>query len=279
MITAHRFQHVSSGGLALAVHALFVMALMLSVSWKNPPQAPVEAELWRALPHVPTWPSAPLPAVTPPPESVPPTAKEAEIALKKAEKARREQEAVEKLEAQKRETQKREIQKREVRKQEEKLRQENRLAEEKRQQEEAAKQEKLRKQRELVQEMARQRQAELEEGQAQVRAMQQRLQQQHRDSVILDFRQRIQSKVQSLLRVPPNVGGNPEAVFQVTVFANGEIRAVTLVKSSGQPEYDVEVERAILRASPLPLPAEKEAAAAFRQGLVLKFRPFEDAVR
>jgi len=264
VIAAYRFQHVSSGGLALVVHALFVMALMLSVSWKNPPQVPVEAELWRSLPRAPEPMPLLLPEAKPAPEVEPVAAKEAEIALKKAEKtrldlARREQEA---------------LQKREAQKQAEKLQ-----AEEKRRQEEAAQQEKLRKQQALAQEMARQRQAELEEGQAQVRAMQQHLQQQRRDSVILDFRQRIQSKVQSLLRVPPAINGNPEAVFQVTVFANGEIRAVTLVKSSGQTDYDVEVERAILRASPLPLPNEKEAAAAFRQGLVLKFRPFENGVR
>jgi colicin import membrane protein len=48
------------------------------------------------------------------------------------------------------------------------------------------------------------------------------------------------------------------------------------VKSSGQPAYDSEVERAILKASPLPLPGEKEAAAVFREGLTLKFRPLEN---
>ena len=59
----------------------------------------------------------------------------------------------------------------------------------------------------------------------------------------------------------------------MTLLPNGEVRHAVLVKSSGQTAYDVEVERAILKASPLPLPNEKEAAAVFRGGLVLKFRP------
>jgi colicin import membrane protein len=78
------------------------------------------------------------------------------------------------------------------------------------------------------------------------------------------------------VRLPHRLTGNPEAVFQVTLLPNGEVVRVTLVKSSGQPAYDSEVERAILKASPLPLPPEKDAAAVFRDGLTLKFRPFQD---
>ncbi len=122
--------------------------------------------------------------------------------------------------------------------------------------------------------MARQMQADLDREAAQVKAMQeQAARMERRDKVIDDFKQRIQAKVQSYVRLPQRITGNPEAVFQVTLFANGEVRNVSLLKSSGQPLYDEEVERAILKASPLPLPNEKEAAAVFRSGLVLKFRP------
>ncbi|MCU0934314.1 MAG: hypothetical protein MUE86_07760 [Thiobacillaceae bacterium] len=37
------------------------------------------------------------------------------------------------------------------------------------------------------------------------------------------------------------------------------------------------MERAILKASPLPLPPEREAAQVFREGLILKFRPSAEA--
>jgi len=48
-----RFQHLSSGGLSLLVHGLFFAALVWSVSWKNPPALPVQADLWSALPEPP----------------------------------------------------------------------------------------------------------------------------------------------------------------------------------------------------------------------------------
>jgi colicin import membrane protein len=45
-----------------------------------------------------------------------------------------------------------------------------------------------------------------------------------------------------------------------------------LVKSSGVAAYDNAVERAILKAQPLPVPSEPASFARFRN-LHLKFRP------
>lgn len=243
-----------------------MVALVLSMSWKNLPHLPVEADLWAALPEPPPVEPPPLPESTPEPRPDPPPsaaksqASEADIALKKAEQ---ENKRLAEEELRKRD---------EARKLEEK-----RLAEEKARQaqEEQAEKERIEQikkkeleRRQVEQEMARQAQADLER---EARAMQE--QAARRDRVIDDFKRRIQIKVQSYVRLPQRITGDPEAVFQVTLFANGEVRNVSLVKSSGQPAYDVEVERAILKASPLPLPNEKDAAAVFRSGLVLKFRP------
>ena len=284
MIAAPRFQHISSGGLALTVHGLFVLALVVSMSWKNLPRVPVEADLWTALPEalppVPELESEPAPvpepepAPTPTPPPVPPVQEskpqpsEADIALKKAE-AEKKRQAAEELRKQE-----------EARKLEEK-----RLADEKtrREQEEQAEKERIeqlkvkeQKRRQMEEELARQTQADLEREEAQIRAQQeQAARAERRERLVDDYKRRIQSKVQSYVRLPQSLSGNPEAVFQVTLFANGEVRGVTLIKSSGQPAYDVEVERAILKASPLPLPNDKEAAAVFRSGLVMKFRPLE----
>jgi colicin import membrane protein len=130
--------------------------------------------------------------------------------------------------------------------------------------------------RQVEQELARQMQEELDVEAAQLRAYRERAKAGRQTRLIMDFKHRIQSKIQSYVRLPHKLTGNPEAVFQVTLLPNGEVARVTLVSSSGQPAYDSEVERAILKASPLPLPAEKDAAAVFRDGLTLKFRPFQD---
>ncbi|MCP5279633.1 MAG: TonB family protein [Thiobacillus sp.] len=276
MIAAPRHQHFSSGSLALVVHGLFALALVVSMSWKNLPHLPVEADLWSTLPEPLTAEPEPVPLDSeslprPEPASPPvaePQPREADIALKKAEQEKKRQAEEE------------------LRKQEESRKlEEKRQAEEKtrREQEEFAEMERIeqirqkeQRRRQMEEELVRQAQADLEREETQMRVLQeQAVRAERRDRLVEDFKRRIQSKVQSYVRLPQRIAGNPEAVFQVSLFANGEIRNVTLVKSSGHAAYDVEVERAILKASPLPLPNEKEAASVFRGGLVLKFRPFD----
>lgn len=271
-----RLQHYSSGGLALLVHGLFFAALMFGVAWKNPPQLPAEADLWAALPEPPPPPPAiepePLPTPPPPPASAAKPS-QADIALEKAE--RKKQEILRRLE-EKRAEEKRldEVRQAEIQRQ----------AELKRQAEEKSKLEKERLEKEkrdqarrqVEQDMNRQMQDDLDAESAQLHAFQERAKAGRQARVINDFKHRIQGKIQSYVRLPQKLLGNPEAVFQVTLLPNGEVSRVALVKSSGQPAYDSEVERAILKASPLPLPGEKEAAAVFREGLILKFRPLDE---
>ena len=272
-----RFQHLSSGGLSLLVHGLFFAALVWSVSWKNPPALPVQADLWSALPEPPPPPPVlepePLPA-PPPPPVVEKRPDEAEIALKKAE--------LKKQELARREEEKRKEAERqaELKKQAELKRQaeeQARLEKARQEQERLEKERRDQARRQMEQELARQMQSELDAESAQLRAFQERAKAGRQARVIQDFKQRIQAKIQSYVRLPQKLAGNPEAVFQVTLLPNGEVSRVTLVKGSGQPAYDSEVERAILKASPLPLPGDKEAAAVFRDGLTLKFRPLDEA--
>jgi colicin import membrane protein len=81
---------------------------------------------------------------------------------------------------------------------------------------------------------------------------------------------RIQAKVKSNWILPPDLQGNPEAVFLVSQLPTGDVLTVRIVKSSGNPAYDTAVERAILKSSPLPLPTAKED---FSRELKLTFRP------
>lgn len=289
MTEVGRLQHFSSGGLALLVHGLFFAALMFGVSWKNPPQLPVEVDLWSALPEPPLPEPIPEPEPIPVLEPPPPPVVEvkpsqADIALEKAEKAERAEKKkleIARLLEEKKAEEKRleEVRQAERKRQEELKRQADekiRLENERVEKERVEKEKRDLARRQVEQDLANQMRDELDAESAQLRAFQERARVGRQARVIKDFEHRIQAKIQSYVRLPQKLTGNPEAVFQVSLLPNGEVLRITLVKSSGQPIYDAEVERAILKASPLPLPGEKDAAAVFRDGLNLKFRPFEN---
>jgi len=89
-------------------------------------------------------------------------------------------------------------------------------------------------------------------------------------SIDLTYANRIRLKIKPFINVPPDLVGNPEAIYDVEQLPTGEILSVKLRKSSGHRAYDDAVERAILKASPLPRP---ERADQFQRRLELKFRP------
>ena len=82
-----------------------------------------------------------------------------------------------------------------------------------------------------------------------------------------DWIRSIQAKVRGNVIVPPEMSGNPEAIFEVVQLPTGEIIDVQLRKSSGVRAYDDAVQRAILKSSPLPRP---ERADLFQRALTLK---------
>jgi colicin import membrane protein len=94
-----------------------------------------------------------------------------------------------------------------------------------------------------------------------------------RNKAIADYLGRIRGKIRGNIVVPPEVKGNPEAVFDVTQLPSGEIVTVRLRRSSGHAALDAAIERAILKSSPLPKP---EQADLFSRSLELRFRPLED---
>jgi colicin import membrane protein len=115
-----------------------------------------------------------------------------------------------------------------------------------------------RQERELRDLLAR-KQAEAERAQSAARA-----------KALNEYIARIQAKVKSNWILPQDIQGNPEAIFLVVQLPTGEVLNIKLVKSSGNPAYDAAVERAILKSSPLPLPASREL---FARELKLTFRP------
>jgi len=83
---------------------------------------------------------------------------------------------------------------------------------------------------------------------------------------------RIRSKIRGNIVAPPDMKGNPEAIFDVIQLPTGEVLSVKLRKSSGHRGYDEAVERAILKSSPLPKPDKPDL---FMRTLELRFRPLD----
>ncbi|MFP5410224.1 MAG: cell envelope integrity protein TolA [Gammaproteobacteria bacterium] len=256
---------LAAGALALGVHVLFVVMLVFGVSWQTQPAGPVSVDLWQALPAVP--PSRPKPQPAPPPEPVksaparpapapkpaetPPRAPDIALEKKKVEAERAKQVAADKARADAaREKQLAEQKQRELQRQQEEADMMRRMAAE-----EAAEAATLTQQAE-ARAAASRRQAAVA-------------------GVVGQYRDLISAKVRGNTRLPDNLAGNPEVRIRVRLLPTGEVQSVQLTRSSGNPAYDDAVLRAIEKSSPLPLPADRDARAAFVPELSFVHRPKE----
>jgi len=268
-----RRERALSGGLAVAMHVLFFALLVVGVSWQKTiePQAMV-VDLWASLPAVKPAPAEPEPVAKPEPPPPPPPKVEVKPEPKPEPRpvAKPEAKPVPKADIalkEKQEKEKREKQERlekEAKAKEDKLRAEKA----KREQDElqrkmlAAEQQKADAAARAAKEQAdAQRRAEAQAAAAQAK-------------LVNEYTERIRAKVRSHVVVPPGLQGNPEAEFDVVLIPGGEVLTTKLRKSSGNAAYDAAVERAILKAQPLPLPPDPNVFGQFRE-LRLKFRPQE----
>lgn len=94
-----------------------------------------------------------------------------------------------------------------------------------------------------------------------------------RSKAIADYLSRIRGKIRGNIVLPPEIKGNPEAIFEVTQLPSGEVISVRVKKSSGNPALDAAVERAILKSSPLPKPEQSDL---FDRLLNIPYRPIGD---
>jgi colicin import membrane protein len=248
--------------------------------------APVEPELPKPAPELPKPAPEPSRPAEPPPRPEPRELTVApDIALKEAERKARVEEEKKRQDELKKQRAEAEEKRRETenrRKLEEEIEREEkeRLAQEE-------KQLKLRREKELkaaeakrlAQEKARKEMDDLLSAEladdlaAEARGLRQQAAVSARMKLVDEYKARIQAKIKGFVNNPASLRGKPEAVFRVELLPNGEVLKATLVKGSGQTAYDRAVENAILKASPLPLPSDRDAAAAFRDGLEFKFRP------
>ena len=93
-----------------------------------------------------------------------------------------------------------------------------------------------------------------------------------RGKAVAAYVDRIRGKIRGNIVLPPELPGNPVAVFDVVQLPSGEVISARLAKPSGFPAYDAAVERAILKSSPLPKP---DSPADFSRTLNLTFCPQE----
>lgn len=239
--------------LAVLVHLIFAAVLVFGVNWQTKEASPVMAELWSSLPALAPKPApkpepepAPLPEPEPQPKPVPkpepkleqPKPVKADIELKdkkKEKEKKRKEEERKKAEAEKK------LKDQVLKEQQDRL--------------------------EAEQALNKQRAAEAARQQMAAQAAAQ-------SRLMNDAISRISSHIRRFIIMPPDVVGNPQAEFEVSLIPTGEVLNVKLSRSSGNPAYDNAVERAIRKASPLPLPTDPALVGRFRE-LKLKFRPNE----
>ena len=231
--------HLPSAVLAAAVHVALIMVLVFGVSWQSRAPEAVSVELW----NLPPLPRTERPVEIPPPEikrepDPPPVAKP-KVEAKPVPVPKKVDIAIE------------------------------------REKKPAPKKEEPRISLDLSRQMKDQVARELESVQRE----------RERREVLSQFKpaaapaavqmdptyaNRIRMKIKPFINVPPDITGNPEAIYDVEQLPTGEVLSAKLRKSSGHRAYDDAVERAILRASPLPRP---DRAEQFQRRLELKFRP------
>ncbi|UCD69383.1 MAG: TonB C-terminal domain-containing protein [Betaproteobacteria bacterium] len=90
-----------------------------------------------------------------------------------------------------------------------------------------------------------------------------------------DYRARISARIRQRVILPPDLQGNPEAIYTVALLPGGTVTEIRLVKTSGVATYDAAIERAIFAAQPLPVPEDPRFFQANFKNLRLNFRPKE----
>lgn len=232
-----------AGLLAMLVHLVFFALLYFSFHWQMKPPQGMVVEIWDSLPVE----VQPEPVLPPPPQVTEPVAKpKVEPAPSLPPKA----------DIDLRDTKKKKVK-------EDKLKTEKTKAQ-------------LQAEKQAM--LAEHRMEELERHAEERKQSQRKAQEQAAiatGKVVDEYIGKIAAKIRRNIVNPPGVVNTIRAKFTVTLLPSGEVLNVALAKSSGNEAYDSAVERAILKAQPLPLPpAEQNLFARFRD-LRLQFSPGE----
>jgi colicin import membrane protein len=259
--------------MALLVHVGLIIALAFGVSWHSQTPVGVSAELWAAVPQIAAPPAVePKPAPTPKPTPAPPKVEvappkpsptEAQIAIEKekVERMRREQ-----LEQQ-------ELERKELERKEQARKEQERLEREKAEKLAAQKQRELEAKRQKEEEarQAKQREENLKRivGEAGGTGAPNATGTAAREAgPSSSYAGRIVARVKPNIVFTDEVPGNPSADVEVRCAPDGTIVRSSIVKSSGNKEWDQAVLRALERTGELP----KDTDGRVPSSIVIAFR-------
>ncbi len=263
--------------LTIAMHLLLVLFLVISINWKNSEPSAMQAEIWtpqqlaaataaakadakreaqtfgdptpeptppkpepKPEPTPPKPEPKPEPVKTPPKPTPAPANPKADIAIKQDKKA-------EKDKPQEKAPDKKDIKDDKKKTDSKKRAQDEFLEELKREEQKVAAQ----KQQAAAADARAQREAAMR-AQAGAEAKAAGAERARGDD--RSYLTKLKTKIRGNVILPPNLQGNPASVFRVTQLPSGEVIDVRLIKSSGNPQLDSAVERAIRKSSPLPTP-------------------------
>jgi colicin import membrane protein len=248
---------LASALLSAVVHVLLLAVLIFGVRWQNRPPETVAVELWEPPPPAPVV-EPPKPAPAPKVEPAPPPKPEPVIPkpeiIEKAPPPKPAPKAPPKVEPKPPPKPVAKVEPKPVPKPEPLK---PRVDETRRFQEQLAREQNslaVDRERQLLKDLAAREVASAE------------------SSALAGWKEKVALHIRGRIRieVAQAVTGNPEAVYLVTILPSYEVLKISKVKSSGNAAYDDEVERAILRASPLPRPDKPEL---FSRELRLTFHP------
>lgn len=232
---------ISAGALALLVHGIFFILLYFSFSWQMKPPQGMVVDIWDSLPADFEEQAQPQlekqeAVIAPKVDSEPVAPSAADIELKNKKKLKAE-----------------------------KLKADNSAS------------------RKLAEKRAEQAERRLEEVERQAQSRTQAQNKAQKEAaaasgkVIDEYVGKIRARIrQKTVWSDSARSKDIKAKFDVTLLPSGEVLSVSLAKSSGNVAYDNAVERAIIKAQPLPLPpAEQNLFNKFRE-LHLTFSPAEN---
>ena len=259
-----------AGILAIGVHAVLLVAMLISFNWKAAHTVlnVTEVELWDKVPKsnpviVPPKPDEPKPVIEEKPEPKPepkpiveekpkPDEPKVDIELEKKKKE---------LEQKEQEQKQKELDEQRKKEALDKIKQEARADElrDKKAAENKKRDDALAK---LKEDMLNENGADDAKASSAANA-----------SLIGEYTEKIKAKIRNNVNKSLCGDGNPEIRVDISVLPTGQISgSPNITKSSGNPTCDEAVERAIIASEPLPLPDDPALKSQFKN-LKLKFRP------
>lgn len=263
-----------AGILAIGVHAVLLVAMLISFNWKAAHTVlnVTEVELWDKLP-------APKVVETPKPVEAKPIIEDKPASEDKPKSVEVKPKPVEQkvdieLEKKKREQ--------DIKEAQDKIKKEQEIEEEK--QKELVEQKRKKLAQQMREEDLRENKTAENQNDEKLRKMQEEMLNENgaddakassaaNDGLIAEYKAKIQAKIKANVNKTLCGDGSPEIRVDISVLPTGQISgSPNITKSSGNTACDEAVERAIIASEPLPLPDDPSLKAQFKN-LKLKFRP------